>query len=75
MARVVLVLIGPDWVKELNRRAALPEVGFVRQEVSLALQRRAGADTSTEQPNLLGGANAPSVNVLEASVQSDMGAR
>jgi hypothetical protein len=33
----VIVLIGPDWLKELNRRLALPEVDFVRVEVATSL--------------------------------------
>ena len=32
-AKVVLVLIGPDWLSEINRRATLPETDFVRNEV------------------------------------------
>ena len=41
-AKVVLVLVGPDWLSEINRRAALPESDFVRTEVERALQRLAG---------------------------------
>ncbi len=41
-ASAVLVVIGPGWVGELNRRAALAEVDFVRREVEQALARLAG---------------------------------
>jgi TIR domain len=33
----VIVLIGPGWLKELNRRLVLPEVDFVRVEVATSL--------------------------------------
>jgi len=29
----MLVLIGPDWLNEINRRAGLSETDFVRNEV------------------------------------------
>jgi hypothetical protein len=37
-AEVVLVLIGPDWLPELQRRQARPDIDYVRAEVALALQ-------------------------------------
>jgi len=40
-SRVVLVLIGPDWLFEINRRAALSAVDFVRVEIELALRLQA----------------------------------
>ncbi|WP_177142842.1 hypothetical protein [Variovorax sp. YR216] len=60
-ARVVLVLIGPDWVAGLNRRAKLPEVDFVRQEVTLSLQRRASTEAAIF-PILLSAAVPPPVS-------------
>lgn len=38
--RLLLLLIGPKWLEELNRRAADPAVDYVRAEVLLALARR-----------------------------------
>ena len=35
-AKVVLVLIGVDWLSEINRRATLPDTDFVRAEVEHA---------------------------------------
>ena len=57
-AKVVLVLIGPDWLNEINRRAALPDTDFVRTEVERALQRWAGPNGPMVIPVLLG-INAP----------------
>ena len=31
-ARVVLVLIGPDWLSEINRRAGLSQTDFLRND-------------------------------------------
>ena len=39
-AKVVLVVIGPDWLKTLNDRVTGPEVDFVRREVEIAIQRQ-----------------------------------
>lgn len=58
-AKVVLVLIGPDWVTTLNERAAKPSVDFVRREVELALKLRAEQGGLTVIPVLLGGALPP----------------
>src|SRR5689334_346487 len=63
-AKVVLVLIGPDWVAEINRRAALSRVDFVRVEVELALHLNAANRTPKVIPVLLGGAQALSLPEL-----------
>lgn len=68
-ARAVLVLIGPDWLKELQRRQALPETDFVRQELELALQRLGGADAPLVLPLLLGGAQPPAPAELPESLR------
>ncbi|MBS0449471.1 MAG: tetratricopeptide repeat protein, partial [Proteobacteria bacterium] len=69
-AVVVLVLIGPDWVTELNRRAGAAEVDFVRHEVERALARRAAAGRPCVIPVLFGGATAPAVTALEAPLRA-----
>lgn len=69
-AKVVLVLIGPDWVAELNRRAVLPETDFVRSEVEHALRRHAAPGGPKVIPALLGGAAAPSAADLDASLRN-----
>ncbi len=80
-AKVVLVLIGPDWTHELNRRAepseaeqggtGQRETDFVRVEVEQALQRMAGADAVKVIPVLLGMA-APSVLELNAALRTGL---
>ncbi len=60
-AAVVLVLIGPGWLDEINRRASLLEVDFVRQEVEHAMRRLQRGDAVCVIPVLLGGATMPSI--------------
>lgn len=67
-AAVVLVLIGPDWLTEINRRVGLPGVDFVRCEVELTLQRHANG--ALVVPVILGGASMPSANQLSAELQA-----
>lgn len=68
-ARVVLVLIGPDWLAELNRRAQLPELDYVREEVRLALQRQLEESPPRIIPVLLGGATPIKQLDLDASLR------
>lgn len=43
-ARLLIAVIGSDWLRTLNERAAGPDVDYVREELRLALdQRKAGA--------------------------------
>ena len=69
-AAVVLVLIGPDWVTELNKRAQRPEVDYVRREVELALERAAAGAGPRIIPVMLNGAEPPSARDLDASLRS-----
>jgi hypothetical protein len=59
-AAAVLVLIGPGWLTEINHRAGLAEVDFVRQEVEQALRRQQRGDDVCVMPVLLGAAAMPS---------------
>ncbi len=72
-ASVVLVLIGPDWLEAINRRAQLPGLDFVRVEVEHALQRAAGGQPVRVLPVLLGGAVMPSAHCLVSELQSTLG--
>ncbi len=67
-AKGVLVLIGPDWLAEINRRAALPGIDFVRREVELALARRAAGEALLVLPVLLGGAAMPAAEQFQAGL-------
>lgn len=71
-ARVILVLIGPDWVPEINRRASLSETDYVRSEVAYALRRQAVPGGPNVIPVLMAGATAPSTRDLHPSLQQDM---
>ena len=65
-AAVVLVLIGPDWLAEINRRADQPGVDFVRREVELALMRH--TQGALVLPVLMGGAAMPSPQQFHAEL-------
>lgn len=70
-ASVVLVLIGPGWLEELNRRSALPGVDFVRHEVATALQRQQQGQALVV-PVLLGGATMPSAADLADTLRAEL---
>lgn len=72
-AKVVLALIGPDWLSEINRRAALPDTDFVRDEVERALRRLAGPDGPKVIPVLLGIAAPPAAAELNESLRAGIG--
>jgi tetratricopeptide (TPR) repeat protein len=61
-AAVVLVVIGPDWLAEINKRVSQPGVDFVRREVELALARHQAGKEVVVVPVLLGGAAMPSAH-------------
>ncbi|MGA7178505.1 MAG: tetratricopeptide repeat protein [Thiobacillaceae bacterium] len=69
-AAVVLVLIGPDWLAEINTRVSQPGVDFVRREVELALARK--AEGALVLPVLLGGATMPAPNQFNAELQAEI---
>lgn len=70
-ACVVLVLIGPGWLAELNRRSALPEVDFVRQEVTTALARQRNGQALVI-PVLLGDATMFGADALDARLRDEL---
>ena len=69
-AKVVLVLIGPDWLNEINRRAGLPDTDFVRTEVERALQRLAGPGGPKVIPVLWGIGAPPAAAELHESLRA-----
>src|SRR5580692_7523083 len=71
-AKVVLVLITPDWLKEINRRADLEDLDFVRAEVGSALRLNAAKGIPNIIPVLLGGAERLSPNKLREALLSDL---
>jgi hypothetical protein len=75
-AAVVLVLIGPDWLAEINRRGSAlqngSEVDFVRHEVARALQRLRDGQSLCVIPVLYGGAAMPSASSLAETLRVDI---
>ena len=69
-AKVLLVLIGPDWLSEINRRAALPDTDFVRDEVERALKRLAKQGGLKVIPVLLGIVAPPAATELHDSLRA-----
>ena len=70
--KAVLIVIGPDWLKEINKRVDAPKIDFVRQEVSIALKRRALGEVEVF-PILVGGAEIPDGNSLRSELKDDIG--
>jgi len=72
-AQVVLVLISPNWLSELNHRVQLPMRDYVSLEVALALRRQIEEPSLEIIPVLLGGASpVASAEALHASVRADL---
>ena len=67
-ASAVLVIIGPRWLEILNDRMKLPDLDYVRHEVSTALQPRPGSTLPLVIPVLWGGAKMPKADELPADL-------
>ena len=72
-AKVVLVVIGPGWLEDLNKRAAGRQTDHVRQEVAAAIQRQAASGGVLVLPVLMGGAGMPSREVLHSDLRGEIG--
>ena len=72
-AKVVLVVIGPGWLEELNRRAAGKQTDHVRQEVAAAIQRQTAGEGVLVVPVLMGGAGMPSPEALHSDLPGEIG--
>ena len=70
--RVVLAVIGPDWVESINERADKPQVDFVRREISITLERRAAEEVEIF-PILVGGAGMPDIDMLDPALKEEIG--
>jgi hypothetical protein len=71
-AKVVLILIGPDWISEMNRRAEFAGVDFVRVEVQMALRLQAATGGPKVVPVLMGITKPPAMADLHESLRSDL---
>lgn len=71
-ARAVLVLIGPSWLHELNRRVDAGGVDFVRLEVSRSLERHACKHEISVLPVLLRGAAMPTPEQLDQRLRAEL---
>ena len=72
-AKIVLVVIGPGWLEELNTRAAGKQTDYVRQEVAAAIQRQAAGEEVLVLPVLMGGAGMPSREALHSDLRGEIG--
>jgi hypothetical protein len=72
-ARLVLVLIGPSWLSELNHRVQLPMRDYVSLEVALALHRQAEEGSVEIIPVLLDGAMPiPDATAIHVRARADL---
>ncbi len=71
--RLLLLLVGPGWLDEINRRAATPAVDHVRAELQLALARRR-QQACEILPVLVKGGRMPDVSQLAPALRPDLGA-
>ena len=71
-ASVVLVVIGPDWLKEINERVDAPGTDFVRRELSIALERKAAGEVEI-LPILLGNTQMPAASALSPELRHELG--
>ena len=58
-AKIVLVVIGPDWLTTLNERAAQPGIDYVAAEVAQAIACDKASAPKHVVPVLIGGATIP----------------
>lgn len=66
-AAVVLVLIGPGWLEEINQRVGIPSIDYVRHEVARAL-----AANKNIIPVYLGGVTSIDTNELHPQLQTEL---
>ncbi|MBC7727781.1 MAG: toll/interleukin-1 receptor domain-containing protein, partial [Microbacteriaceae bacterium] len=71
-AKVVLLLIGADWLSEINGRAVLADTDFVRSEVEHALRRLGEANAPTVIPVLMGAAKLPAAADLHETLRAGL---
>lgn len=71
-AAVVLVLIGPDWLPEINARITQPGIDFVRHEVNQALVARTRGVNVI--PVLMNDAAMPSQHQLDTALHDQIAA-
>ena len=73
-AKVVLVVIGPDWLTTLNERAAQPDIDYVRAEVTRALTADATSSPKNIVPILMGGTPMPAARDFAESIRDELAA-
>ena len=72
VAKIILVIIGPDWLKSINERVSQSDIDFVRREVSIALER-ANAGEASIFPILVGGAGMHGRESLDTTLKGELG--
>lgn len=72
-AKVMLVVIGTDWLASLVRNHSENKTDWVKIEIAAALQRKDDGEPITIIPVLVGGATMPDVNHLPDAAQGIAG--
>ena len=71
--KVVLVIIGPNCVKNLNERAKTSQIDFMRKEIALTIQRISAGEDITLIPLLMDNTNFPKADDLSVELVRDIG--
>ncbi len=73
-ALVVVPVVGPDWLKEINKRAKkVAEVDFVRLELAQALVARPDGSARLIVPLLMAGADPIAAKLLAPAMRAEIG--
>ena len=71
-AKVVLVIIGPDWLNTLNANAAPVTIDYVHKEVAIGIERQVEGEAELI-PVLVAGTRMPRKDELHVSLQQSIG--
>ncbi len=73
-ALVVMAVIGPDWLKEINKRSKkVDELDFVRLELAQALTQKPDGTKRCVVPLLMGEAKAVAAKALAVTLRQELG--
>ena len=70
--KAIIVVIGPDWIETINRRADNQATDFVRQEISIALKRKLKNEVEIF-PVLVGQTVVPQFSELHDELKVEIG--
>lgn len=74
-ARVVIAVIGPQWLTSIDARTKSAELDYVREELRLAIERRNAAEDAVDIFTVMvNNAKQPDFSLLTAELQAELGA-